>query len=125
MIGRASFGRPWIFKEVKHYLETGEELPPLSFEWCMEVLRQEVVDSVNLLDERRGILHVRRHLAASPLFKGILTSATHVLRCYGQKQKKSFSGYLMKSLPNAKKIRKFKSAPIISILQELVLVPEE
>ena len=37
----------------------------------MEVLRQEVVDSVNLLDERRGILHVRRHLAASPLFKGI------------------------------------------------------
>ena len=71
MIGRASFGRPWIFKEVKHYLETGEALPPLSFEWCMEVLRQEVVDSVNLLDERRGILHVRRHLAASPLFKGI------------------------------------------------------
>ena len=71
MIGRASFGRPWIFKEVKHYLETGEELPPLSFEWCMEVRRQEVIDSVNLLDERRGILHVRRHLAASPLFKGI------------------------------------------------------
>ena len=37
----------------------------------MDVLRQEVLDSVNLLDERRGILHVRRHLAASPLFKGI------------------------------------------------------
>lgn len=37
----------------------------------LSVLRQEVVDSVNLLDERRGILHVRRHLAASPLFKGI------------------------------------------------------
>lgn len=71
MIGRASFGRPWIFKEVKHYLEAGEELPPLSFKWRMDVLRQEVLDSVNLLDERRGILHVRRHLAASPLFKGI------------------------------------------------------
>lgn len=71
MIGRASFGRPWIFKEVKHYLETGEELPPRSTQWRMEVLRQEVEDSVNLLDERRGILHVRRHLAASPLFKGI------------------------------------------------------
>ncbi|MGL4519911.1 MAG: tRNA dihydrouridine synthase DusB [Phocaeicola sp.] len=71
MIGRASFGRPWIFKEVKHYLETGEELPELSFDWKMGVLRQEVLDSVNLLDERRGILHVRRHLAASPLFKGI------------------------------------------------------
>ena len=71
MIGRASFGRPWIFKEVKHYLETGEELPPLSFDWKMEVLRQQVIDSVNLLDEHRGILHVRRHLANSPMFKGI------------------------------------------------------
>lgn len=71
MIGRASFGRPWIFKEVKHYLETGEEMPPLSSEWKLNVLRQEVEDSVKLLDERRGILHVRRHLAASPLFKGI------------------------------------------------------
>lgn len=71
MIGRASFGRPWIFKEVKHYLLTGELLPPLSAEWRLNVLRQEVLDSVNLLDERRGILHVRRHIAASPLFKGI------------------------------------------------------
>ena len=71
MIGRASFGRPWIFKEVKHYLETGEELPPLSFDWKMATLRQQVLDSVELLDERRGILHVRRHLANSPMFKGI------------------------------------------------------
>lgn len=71
MIGRASFGRPWIFKEVKHFLQTGEPLPPLSAEWRLNVLRQEVLDSVNLLDERRGILHVRRHIAASPLFKGI------------------------------------------------------
>ena len=71
MIGRASFGRPWIFKEVKHYLQTGEPLPPLSAEWRLNVLRQEVLDSVNLLDERRGILHVRRHIAVSPLFKGI------------------------------------------------------
>ena len=53
MIGRASFGRPWIFKEVKHYLETGEELPPLSFRWKLDVLRREIQE------------------AASPLFKGI------------------------------------------------------
>lgn len=71
MIGRASFGRPWVFKEVKHYLTTGELLPPLSAAWRLDVLRQQVEDSVRLLDERRGILHVRRHLAASPLFKGI------------------------------------------------------
>jgi len=71
MIGRGSIGRPWIFKEVKHYLETGEELPPLSFEWKMQVLREEVLSSVARLDERRGIVHIRRHLAATPLFKGI------------------------------------------------------
>lgn len=71
MIGRGSIGCPWIFKEVKHYLETGQELPPLSFEEKIEILRQEVLSSVERLDERRGIIHIRRHLAASPLFKGI------------------------------------------------------
>lgn len=71
MIGRASFGRPWIFKEVTHYLQTGQELPPLSFDWKMDVLRQEVLQSVARLDEYRGILHIRRHLAATPLFKGL------------------------------------------------------
>ncbi|MDR3118170.1 MAG: tRNA dihydrouridine synthase DusB [Mediterranea sp.] len=71
MIGRGSIGRPWIFKEVKHYLETGEQLAPLSFGRRLDVLRQEVADSVARLDERRGIIHIRRHLAATPLFKGI------------------------------------------------------
>jgi nifR3 family TIM-barrel protein len=71
MIGRGSIGRPWIFKEVKCYLETGEALAPLSFEWRLNVLREEVADSVARLDERRGIIHIRRHLAATPLFKGI------------------------------------------------------
>ena len=71
MVGRASFGHPWIFKEIKHYLQTGEELTGLTPAWKLDVLRREVDDSVRLLDERRGILHVRRHLAASPLFKGI------------------------------------------------------
>ena len=71
MIGRASFGRPWIFCEVKHYLETGEQLPPLTFDERMDILRDEVNQSVARLDERRGILHIRRHLAATPLFKGL------------------------------------------------------
>ncbi len=71
MIGRGSIARPWIFKEIKHYLETGEELTSLSFEWKMQVLREEVLNSVERLDERRGIVHIRRHLAATPLFKGI------------------------------------------------------
>ena len=71
MIGRASFGRPWIFREVKHYLETGEHLPPLTFDERMDILREQVTRSVARLDERRGILHIRRHLAATPLFKGL------------------------------------------------------
>ncbi len=71
MIGRGSFGRPWIFKEVKHYLKTGEELPPLSFGWKMDVLREEIRQSIDRIDERRGILHIRRHLAATPLLKGL------------------------------------------------------
>ena len=71
MIGRASFGRPWIFREVKHYLETGTPLPPLTFDERMDILREQVMRSVARLDERRGILHIRRHLAATPLFKGL------------------------------------------------------
>lgn len=71
MIGRGSIGRPWIFREVKHYLETGEELPTEPFEWYLNVLKEEVNNSVARLDERRGIIHIRRHLAATPLFKGI------------------------------------------------------
>ena len=71
MIGRGSIGRPWIFREVKHYLETGEQLPAEPFEWYLDVLREEVQNSVARLDERRGIIHIRRHLAATPLFKGI------------------------------------------------------
>lgn len=71
MIGRGSFGRPWIFKEVKHYLETGEIMPDPGFRWKLEVLKQETLDSIARLDERRGIVHIRRHLAASPLFKGL------------------------------------------------------
>lgn len=71
MVGRGSIGRPWIFKEIKHYLETGEELPTLPFEWKLNVLREEVLSSIERLDERRGIIHIRRHLAATPLFKSI------------------------------------------------------
>lgn len=71
MIGRGSIGRPWIFREVKHYLTTGELSPKESFHWYLDILKEQVTDSVNRLDERRGILHIRRHLAATTLFKGI------------------------------------------------------
>lgn len=73
MIGRATFGRPWIFKEVRHYLDTGKEIEGLTNQWKLNVLRQQILKSVECSPkgELGGILHVRRHLAASPLFKGI------------------------------------------------------
>ena len=71
MIGRASFGQPWIFRDVKHYLEYGEHAVPFTFSECMDILREQVKDSVEWLGERPGILHVRRHLAATPLLKGL------------------------------------------------------
>ena len=71
MVGRASFGRPWIFREIKHYLETGEKWPDPGFEWKMDVLKQQIRESIARLDERRGIIHMRRHLASTPLFKGL------------------------------------------------------
>ena len=71
MIGRGSIGRPWVFREVKHYLTTGQLLPKEPFTWYLDILKQQVLQSVERLDERRGILHIRRHLAATSLFKGI------------------------------------------------------
>lgn len=83
MIGRATFGRPWIFREIR---DAGG-FPPLAPEcaaqaidsphavlspdWQLDVLREQVRQSVARIGEHRGILHVRRHLAATPLFKGI------------------------------------------------------
>ena len=70
MIGRATFGRPWIFKEVRDYLDnTGEA--PLTIDQKLDILIEQLRINVARIDEKRGILHTRRHLAATPLFKGI------------------------------------------------------
>ncbi|OJV90777.1 MAG: tRNA dihydrouridine synthase DusB [Bacteroidia bacterium 44-10] len=71
MIGRGSIGAPWIFREMKYYLQIGEPLPKEPFRWYLDVLKRQVLESVERIDETRGILHMRRHLAATPLFKGI------------------------------------------------------
>ena len=70
MIGRAAFGAPWIFREVSEFIATGK-ISPISTEEKLNLLRRQIVESVERIDEYRGILHVRRHLASSPLFKGI------------------------------------------------------
>jgi len=73
MIGRATFGRPWIFKEVRHYLETGQELPPMPVPERVEMAKLHLKRSIEWKGEVRGILEMRRHLAtyfkALPHFK--------------------------------------------------------
>ena len=71
MVGRATFGRPWLFKEFRDYLDGKEPDPTMDFSWKLDVLIEQLRINVNRIDEYRGILHTRRHLAASPIFKGI------------------------------------------------------
>lgn len=70
MVGRASIGAPWIFREIREYLDSIDR-PALSVENKFAIIRRQIRESVENIDEYRGILHIRRHLAASPLFKGI------------------------------------------------------
>lgn len=70
MIGRASFGAPWIFHDVRQMLDTGS-YTPLTLDEKFALLQRQIRESVERIDEYRGILHIRRHLASSPLFKGI------------------------------------------------------
>lgn len=70
MIGRASFGAPWIFRDVRQMLDTGT-YTPLTLDEKFALLMRQIHESVERIDEYRGILHIRRHLASSPLFKGI------------------------------------------------------
>ncbi|WP_282037551.1 tRNA dihydrouridine synthase DusB [Saccharicrinis aurantiacus] len=69
MIGRPTIGRPWIFREIRHYLETGELLDLPKIPEHVEMIREHLNNSIDWLGERRGILHMRRHLAIS--FKGL------------------------------------------------------
>ncbi len=64
MVGRASIGAPWIFSEL-----TGRGPVPVSEQF--NLLRRQINESVERIDPTRGILHIRRHLAVTPLFKGI------------------------------------------------------
>ena len=70
MVGRASIGAPWIFREMTSLLRTGE-IESISVAEKFALLRRQIRESVERIDEYRGILHIRRHLAASPLFKSI------------------------------------------------------
>ena len=76
MVGRASFGRPWVFKEMRDYLDAtsgacSETAAPLTIDDKIDVLKEQLLINMERIDEYRGILHTRRHLASSPIFKNI------------------------------------------------------
>jgi CBS domain-containing protein len=75
MIGRATYGRPWIFKEIKHFLATGEHMPELTLSEKCALAKRHLIKSVEVKGERVGVLEMRRHLSsyfkALPNFKEI------------------------------------------------------
>ena len=74
MVGRATFGRPWIFREITEALDptlAGRRVEEMSIDWKLDILKEQTRTSISRLGDLSGIRHVRRHLAASPLFKGI------------------------------------------------------
>ena len=71
MVGRATFGRPWIFKEIRDYIDNNMVDSCFDFNKKLDVLEEQLRINVERIDEKRGILHTRRHLAATPIFKAI------------------------------------------------------
>ena len=63
MIGRATFGHPWIFREIRHYLNTGEELPPMSVIERVSLAKEHLRKSLEFKGDRTGILEMRRHFS--------------------------------------------------------------
>lgn len=71
MVGRAAIGAPWIFAEIRNALGKSEVSTDISNGFKLDILKRQIDESIDRIDEKRGILHIRRHLAATPLFKGI------------------------------------------------------
>ena len=69
MIGRATFGHPWIFREIRHYLDTGELLPEMNVRERVALAKRHLEKSLQLKGEKVGILEMRRHLSC--YFKGL------------------------------------------------------
>ena len=72
MVGRATFGRPWVFKEMNELIKGIDGTSTaLTIDDKIDILKEQLEINVEKIDEYRGILHTRRHLASSPIFKGI------------------------------------------------------
>lgn len=71
MIGRGAIGNPWMFEDVRHFLATGNLLEPKSFSYYLNILKSYIRQNVEQSGEKGGIIHSRRHIAVSNIFKGI------------------------------------------------------
>lgn len=100
MIGRGSIGRPWIFREVRHYLDTGETLPAESFSWYLDILKKQVEQSVERLDERREFSTFAAIWLQLRCLKVLQTSSRHASPCYVRKQWKHYSTFWIPSPTN-------------------------
>ena len=69
MIGRATYGHPWIFREIRHYLDSGSEMEPLSIGEKVALAKRHLELSLKFKGEPRGIYEMRRHLSC--YFKGL------------------------------------------------------
>lgn len=86
MIGRATYGRPWILREIKHFLQTGEHMPPLTVEEKVDLAKRHLLKSVEVKGERVGVLEMRRHLSAyfkslpdfKPIRMKLVTEDSHI-----------------------------------------------
>lgn len=71
MVGRATFGHPWIFKEIRDFIDNNIADDSFTFNQKLDILEELLEINVERIDEPRGIIHTRRHLAATPIFKAI------------------------------------------------------
>lgn len=71
MVGRAAIGNPWIFRDIRLTMDPQCGLPALDTAEKFAILRRQIEESIGRIDEYRGILHIRRHLAVCRLFKGL------------------------------------------------------
>lgn len=63
MVGRGALGNPWIFREIRHFLKTGEKLVPPDLEERLEIILLHLNRAISFYGERLGILEMRKHLA--------------------------------------------------------------
>ncbi|GHS86818.1 tRNA-dihydrouridine synthase [Bacteroidia bacterium] len=92
LVGRASIGNPWIFREIKHYLQTGDKLPSPTHQERLDICRQHLLDVIEWKGLKKGISQMRQHYSnyfhSIPYFKPLriellrATELDHILEIF-------------------------------------------